>query len=289
MAFWVRAVLLGFGGLALLLTLVVGIGSWWQRRALANLVAALVRSAGAADRPAVSFDELDELPASVTKYLRLVLRPGEPRIELGSLEQTGRLRTDGTSVRWLPFDAKHVVAPPATGFVWSARVQLGPLLHVRVRDALVAGEGSGHVSLLSAITVASDGATYEVNSGSLHRYLAEAVWYPTALLPSPALRWSDIDETRALATLTDHGVTVSLEFRFNKAGEVAGIFTPARWGSFDGAYKQVPWEGHFRKYEEIGGMLVPSEGEVGWYVDGEWQSVWEGRITDATYELTPSR
>src|SRR5688572_7450692 len=42
--------------------------------------------------------------------------------------------------------------------------------------------GSGHVGLLSAFAVSAAAATPEMNSGSLHRYLAEAVWYPTALL-----------------------------------------------------------------------------------------------------------
>ncbi|WP_425532220.1 DUF6920 family protein [Aromatoleum anaerobium] len=46
------------------------------------------------------------------------------------------------------------------------------------------GVGSGQAQLLSAVTVASDRDKPELNSGSLHRYLAEAVWYPTALLPS---------------------------------------------------------------------------------------------------------
>jgi hypothetical protein len=42
------------------------------------------------------------------------------------------------------------------------------------------------------------------------------------------LRWTPIDNTKALATLTADGVTVSLEFRFNEAGEVSAIFSPGR-------------------------------------------------------------
>jgi hypothetical protein len=179
----------------------------------------------------------------------------------------------------MSFEADHVIAPGLTGFVWNARVRVAPLLHVRVRDSLVEGRGSGQVSLLSAFTVAEDAGTLEMNSGSLHRYLAEAVWYPTALLPSAKLQWSAIDTNGALATLTDHGMSVSLEFRFSDTGEVTGIYTPARWGSFDGGYKQVPWEGHFGRYEERMGLFVPMEGEVGWYFDNEWQAVWKGRIT----------
>jgi hypothetical protein len=147
-----------------------------------------------------------------------------------------------------------------------------------VRDAFIAGEGSGHVSLWSAFPVSAAAGTPEMNAGSLHRFLAEAVWYPAALLPSPKLRWDAIDAHRALATLTEHGVSVSLEFRFAESGEVTGIYTPARWGTFGGGYEQRPWEGHFRRYERRDGIWVPGEGDVGWYVDGEWHAVWRGRV-----------
>lgn len=141
------------------------------------------------------------------------------------------------------------------------------------------------MSLLSAIPVAADSGRPELNSGALHRYLAEAVWYPTALLPSAALRWSPIGATKALATLTESGVTVSLEFWFTEAGEVSGVYSAGRWGRFKGEYRQVPWEGHFEDYREKDGMLVPSEGEVGWYSTGEWQSVWKGKIAESSYEF----
>ena len=72
--------------------------------------------------------------------------------------------------------------------------------------------------------------------------MAEAVWYPTALLPSKHLSWSTIDDTKALATLTVGAVAVSLEFRFNTTGEVVGIYSPGRWGSFDRGYDRKPWE-----------------------------------------------
>ena len=156
-----------------------------------------------------------------------------------------------------------------------------------VRDALVEGGGSGQVSLLSAFTVSADADTPEMNSGSLHRYLAEAVWYPTALLPSSKLKWTEIDATSALATLTDHNMSVSLEFRFAETGEITGIYTPARWGTFAGGYRQVPWEGHFRDYRERDGVFVPTEGDVGWYIDNKWQAVWKGGITE--YRLRTER
>jgi hypothetical protein len=63
------------------------------------------------------------------------------------------------------------------------------------------GRGSGSLSLYGALPIASDAGSPEMNAGALHRYLAEAVWTPTALWPGAALRWSAIDERSALATL----------------------------------------------------------------------------------------
>ena len=222
--------------------------------------------------------DMDALPAPVARYLRHA-QPQPHPMRLVRIRQTGSLRTDVRSDRWMAFEAEHLVAPGAIGFVWNARVTMAPLLHVRVRDTLIAGRGAGHVSLLSAVPVAADAGTLEMHYGSLHRFLAEAVWYPAALLPGPQLRWSPIDAQRALATLTDHGVSVSLEFRFADSGEVTGIYTPARWGTFGGGYERHPWEGHFRNYERRHGVLVPGEGDVGWYIGDEWRAVWRGTVT----------
>jgi len=254
------------------------IGSRRQQNALAADIERLVRSAPVQGAETQTADfGVENVPAPVARYLRLVLRTPK-RIQQVRIRQIGTLRTDLNGERWMSFEADHIVVPPAMGFVWNARVRIAPLLHVRVRDLLIESRGSGQVSLLSAFTVSADAGTPEMNSGSLHRYLAEAVWYPTALLPSPKLKWTEIDATRALATLTDHGVTVSLEFRFTEAGHVTGIYTPGRWGTFRGGYRQVPWEGHFRDYRERDGILVPTEADVGWYVDNEWHAVWKGTV-----------
>ncbi|MBC8006675.1 MAG: hypothetical protein H7X76_01360 [Prolixibacteraceae bacterium] len=285
MALWGKVTLIGLGVIIAALPFAVWLGTRWQQRALSQLVEPLVRVPSPESAARVNLNDFKNLPVPVARYFRRVLQQEQSSIRLARFKQVGTLRTNVHSDRWLPFEASQIVAPPATAFVWNARVAMAPLLHVRVRDALIAGQGSGQVSFISAFPVAAGGGNLEMNSGALHRYLAEAVWYPTALFPSAKLRWSAIDDNTALATLTDKGVTVSLEFRFNTTGEVTGIYTPARWGSFDGGYKQVPWEGHFRNYEERGGIVVPSEGEVGWYSEGEWRPVWKGRIAQAEYEL----
>jgi hypothetical protein len=223
----------------------------------------------------------------VERYFRHTLKDGQALIGAATFRQAGTLRTSIAEESWSSFSARHLAVPPATGFIWNAKVQTPIATHVRVMDSYVAGIGSGRISFLSAIPVASEVGRPELNAGALHRYLAEAVWYPTALLPQSGVVWRAIDDASAMATLTSNGTTVSLEFRFNGVGEVTGIFTPARFGRFDGKYRPTPWEGHFRDYQVRAGMRIPLYGEVGWHADGKLALVWKGNITDAEYAFFP--
>lgn len=234
------------------------------------------------------FARPDALPPPVRRYLDLALPQAPHAPSRVRLQQQGVLRTGTDSHRWMKFDATQLVSPDAVGFAWNAKVRAAPFIHLRVIDSLADGRGAGRVLLLSLLPVARDGGTAEMNSGALHRFLAEAVWYPWALLPSERLRWSPIDAQRALATLTSHGTTVSLEFRFSPSGEVSGIYTPGRWGSFAGRYQQRAWEGRFFDYERRNGMLAPLRGEVGWYDGGALGLVWKGRITDISFGAAPA-
>lgn len=222
-----------------------------------------------------------DLPAPVGRFLSRA-NPAGRRIATLAMFQRGRLRADPRRPQWSRFHAVHTVFPEEVRFAWSARVWYAGLLPLRVRDRLENGVGSGAVSL-GPFPLGRSVDSPEMNAGTLHRFLAEAVWFPSALRPSERLRWTPIDDRRALATLTDHGTTVSLEFRFGAAGEVEGVHTPARWGRFDGGFRLAAWEGRFAEWGERDGLWVPSRGEVGWHLDGTYEPVWEGRITSARY------
>ncbi|MET3139334.1 hypothetical protein AAKU61_003715 [Undibacterium sp. GrIS 1.2] len=72
--------------------------------------------------------------------------------------------------------------PP--GFEWDARIRMAPGVDVWVRDAYALGKGSLLAAISGFINVVDMHDTAESARGELMRYLAEAVWYLTALLPS---------------------------------------------------------------------------------------------------------
>ncbi len=233
----------------------------------------------------VNFAGLQTLPAPVARYLKHVLKDGQPLISLVKIRQTGALRTKTSTNTWHTFTAKHMATPITPGFVWGAKVNLLWKIWLRVSDACMSGASTSKVDFLSVIPLGSESNVAALNTGALHRFLAEAVWYPTALLPGGGVEWAPVDDHSAIATLTDRNISVSLEFRFNENDEVAGVYTPARNQRINGDYYPTPWEGHFSHYVSQAGMRVPSYGEVGWYAEGEWRCVWKATISNMKFNF----
>lgn len=232
----------------------------------------------------VDFGELAGLPAPVQRYFRAVLRDGQPVVLGAHIRHEGTFNMSETAEQWKPFTSEQWVTVQRPGFVWNGRVAMLPGAPVRVHDAYVAGEGFLHASLLGLIPVADVRGGAAMAEGELMRYLAEAVWYPTALLPSQGVTWEPAGDRSAVATLRDGGTSVALLFAFDDRNLIHSVQADSRGRTVGGRTVPTPWRGRFWGYEERGGMRVPLDGEVAWLPpDGE-RPYWRGHITDLEYE-----
>jgi len=182
---------------------------------------------------------------------------------------------------WRPLTATqhYTVSPP--GFVWDARVNLAPMLPVLVRDQYVAGHGRLQASALGLFLVADQSSSRELDAGELQRFLGEAVWFPTALLPSALLTWSPVDEHSATATLEDNGTTAALTFEFDEARITA--IRGSRYQENHGQYTLQPWLIACREHAPHEGSMIPRRCEVSWIVGGQPVPYWRGRIASVSY------
>jgi hypothetical protein len=254
----------------------------WRSRTTA-LVRRLKQAGMLAPPARFAVADLAGLPPPVARYLRTVLTEGQPLVRHARLTQRGQFLVRPTAQGWRPFVAtEHFVTHPG-GFVWDARIRLAPGFAIHVRDAFVGGVGSMLASLAALWRMVSVEGTPGIAAGALHRYLAEAVWFPTALLPGQGVAWTPIDERSARATLGIAGTTVSLDFQFGVDGLVSGVFTPARARDVDGRLLSTPWQGHFSRYAQRGAMKIPLAGEVEWVLPDGPQPYWRGEITTAVY------
>ena len=272
---------IGLAGTGFALALWSGTSRWNEETT--RIVKKLKQSASKGKLETVSFKNFDTLPAPVARYFRFALKEGQPFIHTARISHAGEFNLNE---KWIPFNSEQHFSAIPPMFVWNANMKMNPLMNVLVRDGYSSGQGSMTAKIFGLFTVMNaDSSDERLAQGALLRFLAEAAWQPTALLPSENLKWSAIDDNRALATLADAGVTVSLEFIFNDTGEITGIFSPERFYEINGEYKPFPWAGRFWNYEQRGGMMIPIEGEVEWQLPEGHKPYWRGCITEADYDF----
>ena len=226
--------------------------------------------------------ELEGLPAPVQRFFRTVLKDRQPIVASVKLSQQGQFNMNEMKDSWNEFTATQQVMTHGLGFDWNARIQMAPGLTIFVNDAYVLEAGNLHASLLGLFTLAEMHNTPELNQGELLRFLAEAAWYPTALLPSQGVGWEAIDDNSARATLTNGSTTVSMVFQFNADGAIASFRTEARYRDKSTA---MAWGGRLWDNVVRDGMLIPLEGEVGWEHPAGLRLYFKGKITEISYEF----
>lgn len=221
------------------------------------------------------------LPEPVQRYFDYALTPGQPPIRGAWLRQSGTLR-NGADRRWMPFTATERISTDPIAFTWEASVSVLGFVSLHIRDTYERGEGSSEVNLQNLLRIGGSHGTPEMAAASLVRYLAEAPWFPSALLPSQRLSWTAVDPHQARATLRDGATEVSAEFAFGTLGEIVRV-TAQRYRDVGGSPVLTPWTGHFRRYRALRGMMIPTAATVSWISGGRFEPVWRGRILEAEY------
>jgi hypothetical protein len=263
----------------------LGYGTW-RWRASTRALREQLEAARLPMAPAtVDLREVDALPPAVRRYFRSVLADGQRFVRGARLRHRGHFNLSQTTERWKPFKSAQKVVTRRPGFDWDASVRLLPGMNVRVHDAYVAGVGVLHAAVFGLVTVAEVRGTPQLAEGELMRFLAEAVWYPTALLPSQGVVWRAVDARSARATIVDGDLSTSLLFGFDDEGLIETVSAEARGRMLGEQVVPTPWQGRFWNYETRAGMRLPLSGEVAWLSVAGALPYWRGRIDDIAYEF----
>ena len=280
----------GVGAVVLLVMLwggAVALGArLWSGRVEALVQRMQAAGAGVAAPPLYPA-ALEGLPAPVVRYLRKVLPEGAALPVRVEMEHAGRFNMGEGAENWKPFTSRQSVTLGRPGFVWDGRIAMAPGLPVRVIDAYVAGEGVLIPALLGLVPLARLEGGGAIAEGELLRWLAEAAWYPSVLLPGGGVAWQAVDDRSAEARLRDGAVEVRLLFRFGEDDLIASIRAEGRGRMVAGQMVPTPWEGRWWGYEARDGMLVPTQGEVAWILPEGPKPYWQGRVTGFRSDPAP--
>lgn len=189
--------------------------------------------------------------------------------------------------RWLRFSAVEEFAVEEVAFSWRARFAVVPLVSLVVVDGYVAGEGKLEARLLGVVPVMRARGR-EVAEGEAIRYLAELPWVPQALGRNRALHWRELDD-RTLEVTTPVGAgTVAVRLQFDADGDIVGALAsrPRQEGKRN---VTTPWRGVFSDYALVGGVRLPTHGEVSWELDDGPFTYWRGTITGLAIDQSPAQ
>ena len=197
------------------------------------------------------------------------------------LYQQGEMRT-GNNSKWMPVKAQQWFSSTAPGFLWTADVKMFSSLHLAGKDSYINGKGHMLISLHSVLPIVNAKGP-EIDQGSMIRYLAEIVWFPYAAV-SHYIRWDEVDDLTARATITYGSMSASALFHFNEEGDFLSL-TAKRYYSAKGRTTLEDWlvETEPGAYQTFEGIRIPNRLQVTWLLKGGRFTWFLLKVTDIRY------
>ncbi|OIJ14206.1 hypothetical protein BKP37_08975 [Anaerobacillus alkalilacustris] len=212
----------------------------------------------------IPMEKLGHLPDPVQKWLVTSGILDREMAYFARSKQTAFVRLDQNQENWMPLEADQYFTVKEPGFLWKAKFKIAPFLHIAGRDLYDNGTGHMLIKFQSFFTVA-DATGYEIDQGTLIRYLAEIVWVPSAALQD-YITWEAIDETSVKATMSFQNISASGVFTFDEEGNPIH-FIADRYGEFDGNFIKKPWSIEMYDHQFIDGYKVPTKAKITWKLD----------------------
>ncbi|WP_138430029.1 DUF6920 family protein [Fodinibius saliphilus] len=225
-----------------------------------------------------------DLPPIVSRWIDQTNIADQQFVQAIQLKQKGKMKTtpDGG---WMSVQAEQFIKTANPSFLWVAEAEMAPYIHLAGRDKYKDGKGHMLIKLLSLFPVVNaEGA--EMNQGTLVRYLAEMVWYPSAVTEE-YLRWEQLDSSSARATIKYGGITTSGIFEFNKDG-LPVRFKAERYYTRQERATLERWVINIdpSSYQLLDGIMIPTQASVTWQLDEGAFKWYILEITEATYYLS---
>ena len=206
------------------------------------------------------------LPDPVKKYFKRSLGDGPLHFPVVvQLKHVGILKMkpeeEDESKAWQSLVAEQTLALDKPGFLWTARIPMGPLLMwVLGYDTYWNGKGAMQWRLMGAVPVVGvDGM--EVTQAAFTRWLEEAPSCPVALLPRPGVDWESIDGSHARILISFDGLKAEAVVEFDEQYNIIKLTTDSSFRRLpNNEFEPATWVGVFTKSSAL---TMPLAGNAG--------------------------
>ena len=279
-SFWNDAKFGNIPNVIILLVTLFYLSSYAFSKKVANEISPILRQTDTSKISVITKEQLNDLPYPVAKWLNLSGMVGKEKINTVWLSQNARMKMKPGQKEWNEAVAEQYYSVEKPAFVWKVKMNMPPFITISGRDKFVDGKGEMLIKLFSLLNIVNEKGE-KMDEGTLQRFLAETVWFPSAAL-SQYITWEAIDSLSAKATMNYKGTTGSGTFYFNEQGDFVK-FSTLRYKSNEADAQRYEWIVTVKEHSIKNSIKIPTKVEVTWVLEnGNWTWL-DLEITDIRY------
>jgi Family of unknown function (DUF6544) len=251
-----------------------------MERKIQNEVRSILSKAELTNIQTINISQLENLPQAVKKWLSYSGIVGKKEVQTVWLSQNAKMKMKPEQEKWFDAKAEQYFTIENPAFIWSVKMKMPPFFKIKGRDRFVDGKGEMLIKIFTAINIVNASGP-KIDEGTLQRYLAEIVWFPSAAL-SEYISWEPIDSLSSKAVMKYQDKIVSGTFYFNEEGEFKK-FTTLRYMGNEPESKKYEWVINVKETSHFNNIRIPTKMDLTWMLeDGPWTWL-EIEITDIRY------
>ena len=248
-----------------------------------NTIGSLKDSVDFAQKEIFSHQTLNDQPYLIQHFFSKVVGKNAEFPQFVTIKQKAEFKTDLNS-DWFPMSADQYFTTEEPNFLWYSELETSKYFWINAIDSYIDGKGNMLIKFNSSITLA-DSWGIELDKSGLFRYISEAVYFPTKLLPSENLMWNVLDSNIAEIKFKHRDLSVVAKIFFNSDHTIEKIETFDKYRALDNGFQKSRYTVYFSKYAFLSdSFLVPTYMEVEWNLPSGPFKYGKFNIIDIVYE-----
>jgi hypothetical protein len=258
-------------------------GSLFTEYSIKQTVTSLRDSINFSDKKLFTYSELEDQPNLVKRFFRSVVSDSILIPKFVTIEQSAQFKTDVNS-DWKQLKATQYFSTELANFIWVSEMKTSKFFWVNAIDSYINGKGNMLIKLNSSITVA-DSWGIELDKSGLFRYISEAVFFPTKLLPTKNLLWNILDSNLAEIKFTNSANSIVAKLYFDTEYKITKIETYDKYRALGENFEKSLYTVYFSNYKTVNNHFkVPKKMEVEWDLAAGKFNYGKFKIDEITYE-----
>lgn len=280
--FWNEAKFGTILNLIILLACMFAYGNFSFSKQVNREVAQMLSNIETNQKELIGVQLIEDLPIPVQKWLIHCGVNNRLQIKSVYLSQEVLIKLKPNQKKWYKAIAQQYFTISPAAFNWVIDMDMNSFIKIKGRDKLENESGEMVIKLGSLIPIVNVKNNKKINEATLQRFLAEIVWFPSAVLSS-YISWEYIDESSAKATISINNITTSGTFFFNKNGEFKKFSTFRYKDLHDVEPKE--WSVEAVESNVINGIKIPVVLNVTWKLDDKDFTWLQLKIKNVYYNI----